>query len=509
VSSAGSQGNDGRGAPSLSLLRVLGRRWFHIVIVMAVCGVLGLVVSIVESPTYESSLRIFLTLDPNSDHTRMLETQAELSTSTQAVSDLAKQLGVSEAYVAGHLKAVPADAADYFTITATAANQKKADQLAAHARDEYKALLINYSGGGQSTINDLVKKQKELAAKANGPDDPTGAISDAANRLLDQITAAEVSQATATNIIGLAEDPSPAGKIGPKPFPNLVIAMLVGLFLAVAAIWIRYLRRPTVLDGRAAADAIGAPLIAGATTPNIDTVVSALAAVLSPTAKVVSLTAAAQGDLTAETVAGIAATWSDDQGVVLVLDASPSSEVRSVLERLPPATSGALPRWAHEPTCMARASGGGRGHVLYNRVSPSRASRPGGLAPILADRARDVDLVLLLTPPLTDLPMTAASALQADAVVVITSDFTRTDELAVVPRDWPALSDRVVGVIHGDRGGFRPSAAVSESRGTTRSAGSASSGGSGDRARARDRDRDHDRGDSSPDSTDRFARPRY
>ncbi|MBL7487859.1 lipopolysaccharide biosynthesis protein [Frankia sp. AgB1.9] len=506
MSSAGSQSSDGRNAPALSLLRVLGRRWFHIVIAMVVCGVLGLAVSLVATPTYEASARVFLTLDANSDHSRTLETQAELATSTQAISDIAKKLRVSESYIAAHLTAAPAAAADYFTITGTSNNQKKADELVLTARDEYKALLVTYSGGGQATINDLTAKQEALQKEANGPNDPSGAIADAANRLLDQITTATVAQATATSMIGLAEPPSEAGKIAPKPFTNLLIAMLVGLFLAVAFVWIRYLRRPTVLDGRAAADAIGAPLIVGGSgpaAPSIDTIVSAMAAVLSPTVKVVSLTAAAQGDLTSDTVAGIAASWSDDQGVVLVLDASPSSDVRAVLERLPPATSGALPRWAHEATCMARSSGGGRGHVLYNRVSPSRASRPGGLAPILADRARDVDLVLLLTPSLTDLPMTAASALQADAVVVITSGFTRTDELAAVARDWPALSDRIVGVIHGDRGGFRPSTIAAESRAANRSSPS----GSADRGR--DRDRDYDRGDAEVESTDRFARPRY
>lgn len=507
MSSAGSQGGDGRSAPSLSLLRVLGRRWFHIVIAMVACGVVGLAVSLVATPTYQASARVFLTLDPTSDHVRTLETQAQLATSTQAIADIAKSLRVSDGYIAAHLTAVPADAADYFTITGTSNNQKKADELVIAARDEYKSLLVTYSGGGSSTISELEAKQKALADEANGPKDPSGAIADAANQLVDQITGAVVSQATATSMIGLAENPTEGGKIAPKPFTNLLIAMLVGLFVAVAFVWIRYLRRPTVLDGRAAADAIGAPLIVGGSgpaAPSIDTIVSAMAAVLSPTVKVVSLTAAAQGDLTSDTVAGIAASWSDDQGVVLVLDASPSSDVRAVLERLPPATSGALPRWAHEATCMARSSGGGRGHVLYNRVSPSRASRPGGLAPILADRARDVDLVLLLTPPLTDLPMTAASALQADAVVVVTSELTRTDELAAVPRDWPALSDRVVGVIHGDRGGFRPSAVVAESRSANRSSPS----GSADRTRDRDRDRDFDR-DVDVDDTDRFARPRY
>jgi capsular polysaccharide biosynthesis protein len=502
VSAAGSQGNDGRTAPSLSLLRVLGRRWLQILIVMAGCGIVGLLLSMVSPPSYQSSARIFLTLDANVDHTRTLETQAELATSTQAVADLARTLRTTEAYVAAHLSATPAASADYFVITGTSDNQKKADELVAAATAEYRTLLVSYSGGSQSTINDLIAKQKQLAAQANGPTDPDGALSDAANRLLDQITTAEVSQATATSIIGLAETPAQRGKVAPKPFVNLAIAMLVGLFLAVAVIWIRYLRRPTVLDGRSAADAVGAPLIAGGpgqSAPSIDTIVSAMAAVLSPTVKVVSLTPAAAGDLTADTVAGIAASWSDDQGVVLVLDAAPSSEVRAVLERLPAATSAGLPRWAHEATCLARSSGGGRGHVLYNRVSPSRASRPGGLAPILADRARDVDLVLLLTPPLTDLPMTAASALQADGVVLLTSALTRTDELAAVPRDWPALSDRVVGVIHGDRGGFRPAAAApAETRSSIRSS---SPGGSTDRGR------DLDRGDG--DAAERYARQRY
>jgi hypothetical protein len=108
--------------------------------------------------------------------------------------------------------------------------------------------------------------------------------------------------------------------------------------------------------------------------------------------------------------------------------------------------------------------------------------------------------VLLLTPPLTDLPMTAASALQADAVVVVTSPTTRTDELAGVQRDWPALSDRIVGVIHADRAGFRPSTVAGETRSDRRS----TPGGSTSRGRDRDNDRDEEL-----ESTDRFARQRY
>ena len=503
MSSAGSQTGDGGNAPALSLLRVLGRRWFHIVIAVVVAGALGLIVSMAVTPTYKSTARVFLSTDVSQagssvDLSRLVQTQAELATSTQAMKQVGAQLKQDQGYVAAHVTAVPADSAYYFTISATADTQVKATRLVSTTRDVYKSLLSGYSGGDQTAVAAIKKARDD--AQADLRNQATGSpqfnvLSKTVDQLNGKLADAAVAQAVSATTVQLAEDPNDAGQIAPKPFTSVLIAGLIGLF-AVAVIWIRYLRRPTVLDGRAAADAIGAPLIVGGTagvTPSIDTIVSAMAAVLSPTVKVVALTPAAQGDLTSETVAGVAASWSDDQGVVLVLDASPSSDVRAMLERLPRATSGELPRWAHEPTCLARSSGSGRGHVLYNRVSPSRASRPGGLAPILADRAPVVDLVLLLTPPLTDLPMTAASALQADAVVAITSPDTRTDELASVPRDWPALAERIVGVIHAERGGFRPSTIAAETRGGSRP----TVGGA--------MDRDFDGPD--PESTDRYARP--
>ncbi|MDT3441338.1 MULTISPECIES: Wzz/FepE/Etk N-terminal domain-containing protein [unclassified Pseudofrankia] len=510
MSSAGSQTGDGGNAPALSLLRVLGRRWFHIVIAVVVAGALGLIVSMAVTPTYKASGRIFLSTDaPESggtvDLSRVVQTQAELATSTQADIEVGTRLNQSPDYVAAHVSAVPADSGYYFTITALADSQVRATKLVSTTRDVYKSLLSSYGGGDKAAVTAIQKARDDAQAeytritRPGMPPTPNAEVLQKTISALNQKLAdASVAQAVAATSVQLAEDPQDAGQIAPKPFTSVLIAGLIGLFVSIAVIWIRYLRRPTVLDGRAAADSLGAPLIVGGSggvTPSIDTIVSAMAAVLSPTVKVVALTPATPGDLTAETVAGVAASWSDDQGVVLVLDASPSSEVRSMLERLPRATSGELPRWAHEPTCLARSSGSGRGHVLYNRVSPSRASRPGGLAPILADRAPVVDLVLLLTPPLTDLPMTAASALQADAVVVITSPVTRTDELASVPRDWPALAERIVGVIHAERGGFRPSSIATEARG---GGGRLTVGG------AMDRDLD---GGGDPEATDRYARP--
>ncbi|MBX6389004.1 MAG: lipopolysaccharide biosynthesis protein [Frankia sp.] len=501
MSSAGAQGNDGANAPALSMLRVLGRRWFHLVIAVVVAGALGLIVSMMTTPTYQASARVVLGSDPEAsggvDLTRVVQTHAQIATSTQTIDQVvaaaqANNPEITASYVAGHIDATPAESAYSFTITATADTQQKAIDLVQLTIAAYKKVLT--AGADAQELAALEKSRTDAITESrNAPDDQSW--TNVITGLNQRIAELRLLQSTGDSDVRLVESPRAEGQIAPKPFVSVLIAALVGLFLAAAVIWIRYLRQPTVLDGRAAADAINAPLIVGGgnTTPSIDTIVSAMAAVLSPTVKVVALTPAGSGDLTPETVAAVATSWSDDQGVVLVMDASPNSEVRGVLERLPRATSGGLPSWAHEPTCLARSSGTGRGHVLYNRVSPSRASRPGGLAPILADRAPVVDLVLLLTPPLTDLPMTAASALQADAVVVITTPQTRSDELAAVPRDWPALAERVVGVIHADRTGFRPSSIVPETRGGIRPTipGPA----------------DIDAGD--PEATDRYARPKY
>jgi hypothetical protein len=109
-------------------------------------------------------------------------------------------------------------------------------------------------------------------------------------------------------------------------------------------------------------------------------------------------------------------------------------------------------------------------------------------------------LVILLTPPLRDLPMTAASALQADAVVVITSPETRVNELAQVSRDWPALAERIVGVVHDRRSGFRRTAAD----GSRSRVGSSTSSASAQPPVVVGGD-DH-RG-ADPEATDRYVRP--
>jgi hypothetical protein len=423
-----------------------------------------------------------------------VQTHAELASSGEAARAIAQKLQVPPEYVAKRLKAVPAQDGYFFEVIGRDDTQVKATQLVTAAQEVYRTLAARYASSSSANLQQLTQTRDEFQRdllQRRRTADPEDIAAQAVitirgqqiDRLNGLISQAEIDSKIGSSVVTLAEPPREEGQVAPSLFVNVLLGGLVGLFASAAIIWVRYLRRPTVLDGRSAADAIGAPLIAGpsdnrpGTELSTDMLVAAMAAVLSPTVKVVALTPAGAGDLLSETVAAIAANWSDDQGVVLVLDASPTSDVRATLERLPRATSGELPRWAHEPTCLARSSGSGRGHVLYNRVSPSRAARPGGLAPILADRAPVVDLVILLTPPLADLPMTAASALQADAVVVVTSPETRMYELTQVCRDWPALAERVVGVIHDTRSGFRRTGGADGGGRSPRTAsGSASSG---------------------------------
>ena len=517
----------GRDAPGLSLLKVLGRRWFAVVISVFAFGAIGLVVSKQLTPTYQSSAKIFLNSSEEAlgggsvDPTRVVQTQAEFAASTQVVTTIAQQLQVSNLYVADRLTTVPAEEGYFFEIVGTDDTQAKANQLVTAAKDQYVKLSSTFGSSNDANLAALRKSRDDLAAEqaplaaARATGTPVLTPQQTARLkeldtliplLDDDIVTAQRQAAGVAATVALAEDARDDGQTSPNLFVNALLGALFGLLASAAVIWSRYLRRPTVLDGRSAADALGAPLIAGPSSERAnvelttDVLVSAMAAVLSPTVKVVALTPAGAGDLAPETVAAVAAAWSDDQGVVLVVDASPTSDVRTVLERLPRATSGELPRWAHDPTCLARSSGTGRGHVLYNRVAPARAARPGGLAPILADRAPVVDLVILLTPPLADLPMTAASALQADAVVILTSPETRVNDLAQVSRDWPALAERIVGVVHDTRSGFRRSGGA---------APAPRAGGSGGGALPPVVDPVDERRVPSPDpdATDRYLRP--
>ncbi len=474
-----------RGIPRVSLPRILRRRWLPIVLAVIVGTGFALVVSKRQTPQFEATGRVFLSASDTAlggdavDAARVVQTQAQLAGSTAALDLISKQLKVPQHTVAERLTVTASDKGYFFTITGRDGTEEKSVHLVQVAEAAYQQLLAQYGANGSSTVDRLTKLRDEIsqnlrrlaaqqAALPKNADDQALAIqvsnlnaqvADLNRRILE----AQVNAALGAASVTFADSARPVGQVVPKLFRNALAGALAGLVLSVAAVCCAYLRRPTVLDGRAAADVLGVPLIAdipggrGGGLPT-DRLVAAMSSVLAPTGKVIALTPAGRGDLAPDLVAVVSANWSDDQGIVLVLDASPDPDVREALERLPPAVSSELPRWAHEPTCMARSSGGGNGHLLYNRVAPARAARPGGLAPILADRAPVVDLVIVLTPALVDLPMAAASAMQADAVIVIATGETRIKELSRVLRNWPALSERMVGVVHDGRPGSRRSA---------------------------------------------------
>ncbi|WP_026310541.1 Wzz/FepE/Etk N-terminal domain-containing protein [Parafrankia elaeagni] len=479
----------GRAPSAPSLVRIIRPRWMVIVIATVILAALAMIVSKQQAATYEASSRIFLNTSDDSrggssvDASRYTQTQAQLATSTAMLDAIAADRKISRADAASRLETTPSDEGYFFVITGTGPSQQSAIEFVNAAITAYNAQLGRSGTADNTTVESLtairdrkIAESTQLDAQQTTPPDPVVAargsvLQTEINELNAQIARIGVDEATANNTIRLAEPPRSDGQVAPNTFRNVLVAALLGLFGSVAGLWIMYQRRPTILDPHNSADLLGVPLIAdlppSRTSANAaETLVSAMSAVMSPTSKVVAFTPASRTDLSSELVAAVAAAWSDDQGVVLILDTSAQSEVRASLEGLPRATSAELPRWAHEPTCLARSSGTGRGHILYNRVSPARAARPGGLAPILADRAPVVDLVILVTAALADLPMTAASAIQADAVVVITSSDTNLKELEQVPRDWPALAERVVGVVHDGRAAVRRNAGGAGSRGS-------------------------------------------
>ncbi|CAO5246261.1 Wzz/FepE/Etk N-terminal domain-containing protein [Frankia sp. AgKG'84/4] len=512
---AQSTGETSRAPSAPSLLRILQPRLLIIAIVVVIFAALAAIYSKAQSATYTASARVFLstddaTLGANSvDATRYVQTQAQFAESSAAVADIAKNLKLTDGDVTDRLSTTPSDSGYFFVIKGKGSTQDAAISLVKAAESAYSTLLTSYGANSQESVNALIKLRDQLvaenaAAQTTGTNDVTVRNSQIGT-LNTKIAEAQTAAVLGTSAIKLAEPPVAGGQGGPNLLRNTIVAALVGLLGAIAAIWIMYQRRPTILDPHNPSDALGVPLIAAleptrTTASAAETLVSAMSAVMSPTSKVVAFTPASRGDLAADLVASVAAAWSDDQGVVLILDTSPSSDVRASLEGLPRPTSGELPRWAHEPTCLARSSGTGRGHILYNRVSPARAARPGGLAPILADRAPVVDLVILVTSALEELPMTAASAIQADAVVVITSPETHLKELEQVPRDWPALAERVVGVVHDGRTGVRRVAgATSERRSSVEPITSNSPVGESSAPPKR--------GAPDAEPTDRYARP--
>jgi capsular polysaccharide biosynthesis protein len=459
-----------------------------ITIVLVLFAAVALVLSKQETPKYRSSARVFLSSGSAAisggssiDPTAVVRTQAQLASSNAAVDQIASTLKLDHDYVASRLTASPSDAGYFFTISATDTTKARAELMVRTAETVYQQIVASSGAGSDAAQTRLealrVTTQRNIARFTQELQQPSITVAQSqllsaqissGQRLLTSITQQEntnaLNAATSPSIVQLAEAPQPAIQSAPKPLRDALVAVVVGLFLSAAVTWGLYLRRPTVQGGKAAADLLGVPLLAqipgGRRASGVPTedLVASMGSVLAPAVKVVALTPGGATDLSPDVVAGLAASWSDEQGVVLILDAAHRTGVRGALERLPRASSADLPRWANEPTCLARASGRGRGHVLYSRVAPTRAARPGGLAPILADRAPVVDLVLLLTPAFAELPVTAASAMQADVVIALTSTDTPAPVLAEVVNEWPGLAERIVGLVHDGRSSYRRSA---------------------------------------------------
>nr|MDT0667487.1 Wzz/FepE/Etk N-terminal domain-containing protein [Micromonospora sp. DSM 115978] len=131
----------GRAAPGLSLLKVLGRKWFAIVISVVAFGALGLVATQQLTPTYQSTSKIFLSTSQAAlgtgsgvDPTRIVQTQAEFARSTQVVTAIGEQLQLAPADVLARLTTVPSDQGYFFEIIGNGSTQDAANRLVTEAK---------------------------------------------------------------------------------------------------------------------------------------------------------------------------------------------------------------------------------------------------------------------------------------------------------------------------------------------------------------------------------------
>ncbi|WP_235608730.1 Wzz/FepE/Etk N-terminal domain-containing protein, partial [Frankia casuarinae] len=301
-------GNETSRAPSApSLLRILQPRLLVVAIVVVVFAALAAAYSKTQTATYRSSARVFLstdsgTLGANSvDATRFVQTQAQFAQSSAAVAEIAKELKLPELDVAARLSTSPSDEGYFFVIKGTGPSQQAADALVKSAEDAYSKLLTTYGPNSQANISAMIKLRDGLVAEQAAAGQGAGIAGSVDNtvrntqiaNLNTQIATARTASALASASIKLAEPPVAEGQSGPNLFRNTLVAAIVGLLGSIAAIWIMYQRRPTILDPHNPSDTLGVPLIAvlepGRTTASAaETLVSAMSAVMSPTSKVIA-----------------------------------------------------------------------------------------------------------------------------------------------------------------------------------------------------------------------------
>jgi Mrp family chromosome partitioning ATPase len=452
--------------------------WRHrvvilVVVVLAAAG--GYLISSRQAATYQATTTLLFSDGtgmpfgqsalPAQDHVRYLATQADRMTSGAVTTAAARALndGTSPADIAAHVWAVPAEASDTLTVTATAPEAARAARLADAVAAGYLAVLRSEARSGASAeaaslqrqyddvrnrIGDVAREPRTAQNTAT-MEGLQGQLRDLATDL-SRLQMASREYEPAVQV--LSEAAVPGAPISPTRGRDAGLAAIIALLLSSAAAWgfeVRTQRRSDagrfsrLLDarylGRVPYPAVmprldpgGEPVVPGQWQQVVSAVDASMQEVAGRCLLVTAPIPSVQASLCAVNLALAAA--ADGRSVVLV-DADYTTRDMSVRVGVPadPGLTDLVERRARLQSSY-RAGEGGRPAVALLPpgrpvANPAAFYRTASFRTTLAAIGQRADLVVVVGPSLLAGPDTGVLADAANAVLLLVADTMTAGDL--------------------------------------------------------------------------------
>jgi Mrp family chromosome partitioning ATPase len=450
--------------------------WRHrvvllVVVVLAAAG--GYLVSSRQAATYQATTTLLfsdgtgLPFDhsalPAQDHVRYLATQADRITSVAVTTAAARVLndGTPPADIAGRVSAVPGEASDTLTVTATAPGPAQAAELADATAAGYLTVLRSEARAGASVQAASLQRQYDDVRRRIGDVDREPGTARSASTIqvlqdqlrdiatdLSRLQMASREYEPAVQVLSGAA--RPGEPISPTPGRDAGLAALIALLLGSAAAWgfeVRNQRRSdtgrfsrllgTRSLGRVPFPAAtqrlhpgGEPVLPGHWQQVVSAVDASMQEVAGRCLLVTTPLPSGEASLCAVNLALAAA--ADGRSVVLV-DADYATREMSVRAGVPtgPGLTDLVERRAALQSPY-RAGEGGRPAVALLPpgrpvTNPAAFYRTASFRTTLAAIGQRADLVVVVGPPLLAGPDTGVLADAVEAVLLMVAE-TMTDE---------------------------------------------------------------------------------
>lgn len=478
--------------------------WRLVAMVTAVLATAAYLLSGLLPRQYVATARVFLDsswVDAAAgagDSARVVSTQADLAVSNASLRTIARRDGLTAEEVNSRLHVEPSPSGNFFTMTATAESPRVAVDLLRNAEDVYATTMRQAANQAlKASLNEIAQTRTEVQGQIAGLQSELNATEDFAQRQLQQARVAaledqlgqlnrrEATQradaATAPSPIQLADPPSVPAPTSPTPLRNAAIAGLLGLFMGGLMGWWRRNRGRHREPSAMLSETLGLRLLASIQAGGSGWTSrvrrrehdatggygqAALATILAaPATEVLALTGARPQDLRPELALGLAGAFADIGYRVLLVDGDVFGHE---LTRAVDGTPHDPQNRAHEPQALSareQVSATGSPFRVVRLPVGALQGRPDliHLRESTANGGGPVDLVVLVTPPLTTVPALLTS--QADGVVLVVHRSASRAEIADLANTLPGLQANVLGCIV-DEGGPEKVGTASVARGT-------------------------------------------